>query len=411
MRVLWALLLAVAQAKVVTTTVTMSETVDWNYITKFAVDIGSGEYSIRAKFTKPLTSLNETKILTLHLYRDTDWDNALNQETCEGRTRHAHIHQSIHLPASGEWSDVIARKMTQRVRPYYWYFALADCRHELKGAYRVKLEVTVTNADGSHFSLEDRNMEYVYILFLVVFLLFMSTNVLSLLRRFQKTDTLEPPLFMLNMSISGQISSLMFGGLHLLIYAYDGSGFSLFDFFHQTSELGSHLLLTILFLLISLGWVLKYSEFPDLEVYLPVTFLVVVLHLMVAGLGRLADDSHSKYTDYEGISGVLLLIMRFGMWAWFAYNMKSLYQSSQPTLRTLVWELALIGTVYLLSLPVLVLISYFIAPYVRKKVVIIGALVIQMAAFMMMGRLLSEKSKFYKMSTMAGSVLPGAKAK
>lgn len=411
MRVLWALLLAVAQAKVISTTVTLSETVDWSYITKFAVDIGSGEYSIRAKLTKPMSNLNETKILTLHLYRDTDWDNALNQETCEGRTRHAHIHQSIHLSAAGEWSDVVKRSMKQRIRPFYYYFALADCKHELKGAYRIKLEVTITNADGSHFSLEDRDMEYVYLFFLVFFLFFMSKSVLSLLRRFQKTDSLEPPLFLLNLSISGQISSLMFGGLHLLIYSYDGSGFSVFDFFHQTSELGSHLMLTILFLLISLGWVLKYSDFPDLEVYLPVTFLVVVLHLMIAGLGRLADDSHSKYTDYEGIAGVLLLLMRVGLWGWFAYNMKALYQSSQPTLRTLVWELALIGTLYLLSLPVLVLISYIIAPYVRKKVVIIGALVIQMAAFMMMSRLLSEKSKFYKMSTMAGSVLPGAKTK
>jgi hypothetical protein len=91
--------------------------------------------------------------------------------------------------------------------------------------------------------------------------------------------------------------------------------------------------------------------------------------------------------------------------------MKSLYESSQPTLRTLVWELALIGTIYLLSLPVLVVISYIIAPYIRKKVVIIGSLVIQMAAFIMMSRLLSEKSRFYKMSTLAGSVLPGAKAK
>lgn len=405
------LLLAVAHAKVVTTTITLSETVDWSYVTKFAVDIGAGEYTLRAKFTKPLTSLNETKILTLHLYRDTDWDTALNQETCEGRTRHAHLHQSIRLPANGEWSETIKSNMRQRIRAFYWYFAIADCRHELKGAYRIRLEATITNADGSHFSLEDRDMEYVYLFFLAVFLFFMSTSVLHLLRRFRQTDTLEPPLFLLNLSISGQISSLMFGGLHLLIYAYDGSGFSVFDFFHQTSELGSHLLLTILFLLISLGWVLKYSDFPDLEVYLPVTFLVIVLHLMVAGLGRLADDSHSKYTDYEGIAGILLLCMRVGLWGWFALNMKSLYESSQPTLRTLVWELALIGTIYLLSLPVLVVISYIIAPYIRKKVVIIGSLVIQMAAFIMMSRLLSEKSRFYKMSTLAGSVLPGAKAK
>ena len=411
MRPVVLLLLAAAQAKVISTTVTLSEAVDWAYVTKFAVDIGSGEYTFRAKFTKPLTSLNETKSLDMYIYRDLDWNTALNQLTCEGKTRHSHSHKVVRVPAAGEWSEQVQGKMKQKVRPYYWYFALADCGHQLHGAYRIRLEATLTNSDGSHFSLEDRDMEYIYLFFLLFFLFFLSANIFHLLRRFRQTDSLEPPLFLLNLSISGQISSLMFGGLHMLIYSYDGSGFSVFDFFHQTAELGSHLLLTILFLLISLGWVLKFSEFPDLEIYLPVSFLVVVLQLLIAGLGRLADDSHSKYTDYEGISGILLLCMRIGLWIWFAFNMKSLYNSSQPTLRTLVWELSLIGTVYLLSFPGLVLVSYIIAPYVRKKVVLIGSLVIQMVAFIVTSRLLSSKSKFYKMSTMAESVLPGAKTK
>ena len=406
-----AFLVVMSAGKTVSTTVTLSEGTNWAYISKFAVDRGTGEFSVRVKFTKPIKSSNSTVPLSLQLFQDLTWEDVLNQETCRAKERMAKQQKHIWVPEDGSWSIDIKGIMKQKIRPYYWYIALGDCDGTLKDSYRIRVQATLTNADGSHFSLEDQGLEYVYLFFFVAFMAALSTSVFKLLKRFNQTETLEPPLFMLNLAISAEISSLMFEGIHLIVYSYDGSGISLFDFFHQTSDLGSQLIVTVWFLLVSTGWTLKYSDFPDLEILLPVGFLVTILNLMIAGLGRLTDDSQSKYTDYEGIAGILLLLLRLGMWGWFAYNMKGLYAGSQGTAKTLVWNLGLLGSLYLLTLPGLVAVSWVIAPYIRKKVVVIGALGLQLAVFMLLSKLMGEKSQYYKMSTLSSSVLPGSKSR
>ena len=403
------LLLTVCTAKFVSLSLIISEVSQWKYLSKFAMDQGEGHFSVRARFTRALDHSNATRTLALPVVQDTHWDDVLNQDTCPSKRRLARFEEMIVIPTSGEWSQYTNGTLKQSARPYYWFFSLADCDRVLHDSHRLKVEVTMLNTDGSQFSLEDQGLGYVYLAFFVAFAVCFSSALLSLWRRFQKTEGLEPAGVLQGLAVAAEISGLMFEALHLWVYAYDGSGIAVFDYFHQAGDLTSQLLVTMLLLLISTGWTLRYADFPDLDIALPVALLVALFNFLIAGLGRLTEDSYSHFTDYEGLAGTLLLLLRVVVWVWFAFNMRSLLSSAQPQEQAVIWSLTLTASLYFLSLPALVLTSWTVAAYIRKKVVVVGGLIIQLAVFLLLGRLLSERSAFFKASTMAGSTLPGAR--
>ena len=403
------LLFTICAAKYVSLSLIMSEVSQWKYLTKFAMDQGVGHFSIRIRFSRALDHSNATRTLALPVVQDTRWDEVLSQETCTAKRRLARFEEMVRIPTSGEWSEYVNGTLKQSARPYYWFFSLADCDRVLHDSHRLKVELTMLNTDESHFSMEEQGLGYVYLLFFLAFAACFSSALLSLWQRFQKTEGLEPASVLQGLAVGVEISGMLFEALHLWVYAYDGSGIAVFDYFHQAGDLTSQLLVTMLLMLISTGWILRYAEFPDLDISLPIALLVALLNLMIAGLGRLSDDSYGHFTDYEGLAGTLLLLLRLGMWVWFAFNMRSLLSSAQPQEQSVIWSLSLTATLYFLSLPALVLASWTVAPYFRKKVVVIGGLTIQLAVFLLLARLLSERSAFYKASTMSGSTLPGGR--
>lgn len=405
---LW-LLPLLAYCKFLTSTVTLTEADPWRYLTKFATDIGSGSYSLRAKFLKPQDSPDPSLALSVAIYLDTTWEDAMSQATCGSKLRHSKVEKMLNLPTNGEWSSEVSGTMTQRVRPYFWYFAIAECNGKIHENVRVKFEITVMNSDGSHFSLEDRGLEYAYLIAFLIFLITLSSNIVRLIRRYNKSDSLEGPLLMVNWAVLSQLSSILFELCHLWAYSYDGKGIVALDFLSQAADLICQLTISVMFILISMGWTIRYKEFPDVEIYVPVAFLIVVMHLLTAGLGRISDDSYNKFTDYEGVAGILLLLLRLCLFGWFGFSVKQLYRESQGAVAASLWSVSLVATGYFLALPGLALVSRLIAPYLRNRFLVMGNLSCQIVAFVVLTRLLDARSSYYQVSTLSDSVLPGSK--
>lgn len=68
--------------------------------------------------------------------------------------------------------------------------------------------------------------------------------------------------------------------------------------------------MVILFVLIADGWTIQYSEFPSPENVVPLTFTVCIFHLVFAGIGKTLDNTLSNFSELEGISGLLIMLMR-----------------------------------------------------------------------------------------------------
>mmetsp|Transcript_13731 Transcript_13731/g.13751 ORF Transcript_13731/g.13751 Transcript_13731/m.13751 type:complete len:118 (+) Transcript_13731:749-1102(+) len=117
------------------------------------------------------------------------------------------------------------------------------------------------------------------------------------------------------------------------------------------------MLITIELILMANGWTIKDKDFPNPDIYIPVSLLVVLVNLLIIGLGRITDDSYYKFSDYEGIPGYLLIIFRIGMLMWFLYLIRDLYANGSQKIKSFVIYFAILGSVYLLSLPIVVFVS------------------------------------------------------
>mmetsp|Transcript_28309 Transcript_28309/g.13107 ORF Transcript_28309/g.13107 Transcript_28309/m.13107 type:complete len:144 (+) Transcript_28309:220-651(+) len=140
------------------------------------------------------------------------------------------------------------------------------------------------------------------------------------------------------------------------------------------------------------GWTIRYRELPDVDTLIPIGMLVFMLHLVVVGLGRITDDSAYKYSDYEGIAGYVLIGMRLVLFVWFCVASYKTYTFLKAQTKVFMSSFVMACSIYLLSMPVLVCITSFVAPYARHKVSVSANIFIQTIALLTLSFIFSRKS-------------------
>ena len=105
-------------------------------------------------------------------------------------------------------------------------------------------------------------------------------------------------------SLALVIVAILLKLIHLWDYGFDGQGLIVCDaiskVFHGFSEVAMSLLLITL----ASGWKLRYEEidFDDgLEIYLPMTCLVLMVQIILVSLTFVDVDASHKYHDFSGI--------------------------------------------------------------------------------------------------------------
>jgi len=270
---------------------------------------------MKAKFLKVLNETYPQNVnLLATVYLDDNWDDVINADDCNEKLKIAKRNKQISIPTNGDWSEQITGAVSQKQSPHVWYFAISDCDNALNDKQRIRVEMHLTNSDGSEFSVERKGLDYFYPMLLFIYLLTLSGNMMRLIRMFRKTDDLETNLVIFNIAIASQFSGIFCQILHYWIYSYNGKGFSVLDFLSQAFELIATMLITIELIIMANGWTIKYKDFPDPDIYIPISLIVIMFNLLIVGLGRITDDSYYKFSDYEGIPGYLLMIIRIGIW-------------------------------------------------------------------------------------------------
>jgi len=106
---------------------------------------------------------------------------------------------------------------------------------------------------------------------------------------------------------------------HLWIYSLNGKGIFIVNVLSQALEMVSSLIVTIMFIVIAKGWILKHKELPRAEVIIPIALVVLVANIVIILYGTVTDDSHNKFSEYEGTAGIMLILLRVALWCWFLY--------------------------------------------------------------------------------------------
>jgi len=301
--------------------------------------------------------------------------------------------------------------LRQQTRPYVWFAAASDCNGTLHSKYRdmppIELYVRFTGYDNTEFSHEEIGMLTLYTLALFTYTLILGFNVYNYYKDIKKTERVDSPILLLLIAVGLEFLSIVFRWIHLLVYSYDGEGVKACHVLSIITEVASQFFISLLLILISWGWTITYREFGDIEMFIPLVLMLLVVHLVVAGLTELTSDAYHKYHDYQGIQGILLVFSRLGMFAYFLYGMQDTYQKSRPKAKMFLKPFSIYAGAYLLSFPILVLISQICAHYVRHKVMVIGTIIFQSAAMCILLRLFTRKTMYTEVSRRNEATLPG----
>lgn len=110
--------------------------------------------------------------------------------------------------------------------------------------------------------------------------------------------------------------------MHLWAYSSDGEGLVPCDVLSKISQGFSETAMSLLIITLASGWKLRYQEidFDDgLEVYLPMTALVLMVEIILVALTFVDVDASHKYHDFAGVQGWCLMGLKTILFAYFSY--------------------------------------------------------------------------------------------
>jgi Rhodopsin-like GPCR transmembrane domain len=378
----------------------------WTYMAKFAVATGEGRFVTKVQLTKKVDAESAEKHIKLKgaIYIDDDWDNVQSIDDCNEKLKFAKSVFDVFVPKDGSWSQESPVSVSQKARTRVWFLTLTDCDHELTRFYsaanRIKWEVTALNSDGSHFSEEENGVLTYIIITMGIILSFFMANTVKFYRFWKTEDTFDYASLILICILACEFFALLCETLHLWSFSYNGKGFFIFDFGNLALSVLSQFVLTCLLMLIAYGWSIRFNEFEDMDVFIPIGILLAILHVMIVGIGTITNNEHYRYHDYENWAGIVILVLRVLFFMFWAYLFKGTYETSAGDEETFYKRFGILSTIYFLAFPILVIISsVFVAPYVRHKVITLGTLIIQTTIQVILTFMFTnKKSKYYNVS-------------
>jgi len=106
--------------------------------------------------------------------------------------------------------------------------------------------------------------------------------------------------------------------------------------------------------------------------------MIALVHIVMVCVGAFTEDQPNKFHDYESMPGWIIIALRVMFYVIFMLFAVKTYVSlaiNNTEKKEFLLRFMILGSMYLLALPVLVGISStFVAPYIRNKVIVIGTL-------------------------------------
>lgn len=378
----------------------------WKYLSKFGYRIGTGKYEVRIRTIRPY--IDEPKKMRLGVYCDEEWEQVEERNICD-RLMLARTNHTITIQSGGDWSNWMSGKLVQWTRPHVWYFAADDCKDQFNLLTRFRFEFRASQFDGSELSVEMSHMGLILFLEVVLSCVFIRKYFHLCKRFYQSAQSLHPVIWTLSFGIGLQFLSLVCSLLHIYSYSSNGTGIRAMDIIAEILSAVSHVLLTSLLILLGLGYTLLQSNLGQLDIVIPIVFIICIVHVLLVGFGKIKDDASYKFHENEGVVGWIILTVRLALYIWFlwAVNSSSREAKTSEKMQSFFRNFKSASTTYFLSYPVIFMICCVCAPYVRHYVFSIGTFCMQAMSIFWLTNLFLSRGDYFEVSTLNSSFLPG----
>jgi len=381
----------------------------WRYISKFGYTIGEGKYSVRLKYQDGAQPSAGRVRLTLDVFLDEDWHEVEDLPPCS-KARRSRASKYLDLDPSGGWGMWQNGTVIQSVRSHVWYFSLSACGPGNDGMQnrtrKVKFEAHFIQADNSEFSVELKGMLQFHVMYLLGFTACLFKYVSFCRSYVRSAESLHPVIWVLTGAIMLQYMGEVLRADHLWDYSVNGLGIKVVDLLSEICFTTSQVLLTSLLITIGMGYTLLQSRIGDLEMIVPLVCIITMVHVVLVSFAKMTDTS-SKFHEFEGGTGWVLLFMRLVLYAWFVWAVKQTAKEGGMRMQQFLQKFLIAGSMYFLGYPVLFLLIKPFAPYLQHKIITGGLLIIQTGTNIWLAHLLLSRGEYFKVSTLSTSFLPG----
>ena len=175
-----------------------------------------------------------------------------------------------------------------------------------------------------------------------------------------------------------ELASLVFRTVDLLIYSKDGeeatrwrwSRLLTLQIFGWATDIASQLGLALMVMLIAKGWTITANEIRGRGQLMCFLVVVMVATCLMYGWAAVDWDPASTLYIYESVPGTVVLVLRLAMFFWFIRSLIETFRlEASLERRSLYKTVAVIYSLWFLSLPLIVVGAYMLSPWYRAKVV------------------------------------------
>lgn len=139
--------------------------------------------------------------------------------------------------------------------------------------------------------------------------------------------------------------------------------------------------------------------------------MIAMMHFIIVGLGRLTEEDPFRYHDFDSWAGIVLAVVKVILAIVFLYFVSKTYERAHKKLRRFITQLAVLGSLYILAMPVaLIVVGTFIPAYLQHFAIVLGNMIVQGSTMLILAFILSSnRSSYYSISVKHKSMLPSNK--
>ncbi|KAJ9450321.1 hypothetical protein DIPPA_26028 [Diplonema papillatum] len=441
-------------------------------IAKFSFAVGDGK--IKGTIRYDTNDMNWHTSPALYLFNDDQWDayhkapacmdkvevahtvvqiGSTSDEKAGGRRQRSTMNYGYKKLANSKDTTASVRmlpnnkvewrfewKINHAERTKGWFLIAADCALEQFNTKVAPMtyDITLLNPSNDQLPANEHWLPTMYILVIIVCCVHIGycLNVVSTTVENSKRIHLIVKLFALAYGM--QVLSLLMELMHLFIYSINGRGIWILDFASEITEGFCSLIISFVLICLACGWTLVDEEANSRNRMSVATilrdpksmlrsgnWLGYILVLCLLGIisytmlllfwNKLSDEDFTKFHDIDTKHGTRLLQIRMGLFVFFAVSVTTTLwtqkqKSGSPVLRSFLFKLLSVGSLWFISFPLMVFIANMAAHYNRHRIVVTGVVVMQAFCLGSLShQFLAESSTYARLSTAWESgILPGA---
>jgi len=420
-----------ARAKITTDSARLTGEFTEHEISKFAFSVGKNPLEVTVWLDEGAEYASDE--LRVYGYLDDNWDEVTKATTCEEKVKLARWTAPVVLrdgagEAGGTWAPpkgskrwVHTRTISSSIRTHVWYFMLADCSLE-RYLHRVPLvHYRVMMKDGtSHLPIDEAGLKSLHAANaaaaagLAVYLAGRAVRTFTGAAKKGGGATVHAAEVGLFLAAFADAASSWCELAHLLAYERNGTGSYFFDAWSAYAEAVCDALLALMALCIAAGWTLsshlgddekigrnplRTETFPEKAASAAAPLAAALraplrqrgpaavgalgfigFHVALAQWSRMYDDDFDSFHDFEHPPGRIVVWLRVLLACLFVPIALRTQGCAGARLRRFYVGWAFVGTVWLLSLPLVTWFASLFAPYLRHRLVQIVTAVVQTAA-------------------------------